>query len=440
MNERPKILALVAVVCCMFLGCMVLGLADPSAAATSGGDPVGELLAAGGQALAAGDLEAAAELFGEARTLAPEHPLAWLGLAQVAERRGEVVTALENARHAESLATREMAVVLTVGRLLARLGAVSEALESFARAREIDPENAPAHLLPAVLLRTVERHGEAVELLEGAWTSGLRAPRLAEELGLLLLAVGRPADAREVASAVIGEHPDRGGLEVVLGLALAADPERRREARAHLERALELGVEAPGKVHLELAAILTEAGETAAALEHLKAARRALPDVPEVHYRLATALRASGNLDGARVALERYRELSQRSDSEDWAAKELGTKLNEIQNLAASNRLDAALERIETLAAEHSDDPRVRALEGKILFSVGRRDEGLAAVVAAREAAPERVEYHYLEGLFLVHLERPDEAAKALRRALALDADLEEAKKLLERIGEGTKE
>ena len=53
---------------------------------------------------------------------------------------------------------------------------------------------------------------------------------------------------------------------------------------------------------------------------------------------------------------------------------------------------------------------------------------------AAAEASPEAVEYRYLEGIFLVELRRPEEAAVALRRALDMVPVLPEAWEHLGRL------
>ncbi len=235
--------------------------------------------------------------------------------------------------------------------------------------------------------------------------------------------------------APFARHGERGGLKLVVGLALAADPEHRAEALPWLEEALKLGAPGPGKVHLEIAALLLESGRAAEAVVHLREAERLLPDIPEVYYRLGTALRTTGDLDGARAALRRYQELSRSSDTADWDSKEAGTELNEIQALANENRLSEALKRVEEMIGKYPGEDRALGLKAKVLFSMGRKVEALSTAVAAQELMPSRVEHHYLEGLFLTYLGRLDEAEEALGRALALDETRGEAHELLARLG-----
>ena len=89
---------------------------------------------------------------------------------------------------------------------------------------------------------------------------------------------------------------------------------------------------------------------------------------------------------------------------------DLGTALNEVQTLATENRLPEALERVEAILADHPREPRALALQAKILFSIGRREEGLAAIVEARE-------------LRVGHGERLSRVQSNWRHALRRDGD-----------------
>ncbi len=410
----------------------VMVLAWPPAGLAENIDSEASLIAEASRALAAGDLETAGKHYSRARELRPDSAVAWLGLARVRESRGKLTEALALARRAQALAPDEAAVAIVVGGLLTRLGAVQPALETLARARRLDPGNARSYLLAALLLRDEDRAGEAVELLEKARAGGLEAPEISEELGLLLLTADRPESAREVAELALLRHPRRAGLLLVHGLALASGgPELRREAIGRLEESLELDVSKPGRVHLELGVLLAGEGLGEEALGHLREARRLLPDSAEVQYRLGTALRAAGDREGARAALERFREISRRQDAEDWSAKQAGTALNEAQALATGNRLAAALEHLDRLLADHPRMARAWTLKAKVLFSTGRGREAVASIVRARELEPGETEPHYLEGLFLMRLGRPAAAEVALGRALALDAELGAAWELL---------
>ncbi len=156
-----------------------------------------------------------------------------------------------------------------------------------------------------------------------------------------------------------------------------------------------------------------------------------MPEAPEVQYRLATALRTVGDAEGARAAIEAYRELQRRFEEGDREAKELGIALNEARDLANANRLDEALAKVEEILARGGDRPAVLSLRAKVLSSLRRIDEALADIRRAAAMQPGNPELAYLEGVFLLQLDRPAEAEVALRRALALDAGLGEVLELL---------
>ncbi len=389
-------------------------------------------LAARAQAvLAAGHAEEASELFARLTQLNPLAEDAWLGLAQTYERRGQPLAALEPARRAVTLAPTSAAARLTVGRLLARLGSVEQAQAAFAAARQLDPLLEPAYLLPALLHRDAGRTAAAVKLLEEASAAGAAGADVHEQLALLLLTSGKAERAAAVAQPVLAEHPTHAGLQRALGMALAALPDGAERAVVALQQALKLGVETPGQIYLVLGQLQLDTNQAAAAVVQLRLATDYLPELPEAHYRLALALRATGQTAAAAVALQRFQQLSRQLEDVERTAKELGTAFNEAQTLAVQNQLAAALERTEAILTERPDHPQTLALRGKVLFSMGRIEPALASLHRARQLDPGKVEYHYLEGLVLQRTGQPVAAVEALTRAVALRPDLGEAHALL---------
>ncbi len=343
----------------------------------------------------------------------------------------DVLKALAEARRAATASPDDPGHQLDVGRLLARLGAVEDALSVLDAVTAQAPTLAEPYLLGALLLRDADRHDEAIARLERAVAVGMDDPAVFEALGFLRLSSGDAARARAAAEATLEDHPQRGDALLLLGLSLAGEPARRDEAMAVLERALEVGVEPAARAHLELGALLVEAQRLEAALPHLEAARAALPNDPESHYRLGNALRAAGDLDGARAALERFQTLSRAADEADHGAKALAASLNEVQALALDNQLDEARSHLEALREAHPNAPSILALDAKIAYSMGDRAAALETMARAAAGEPARAEYHYLEGQFAVALGRLDQARRALQRAVAIEAGLAEAHRLL---------
>ncbi len=357
--------------------------------------------------------------------------------------------ALARARSAAERAPSEFAPALAVAQALTAVGRTEDALAAFARARSLsgDPGHAEtvdtvnvelAYLAPALLLRDLDRTGEAIRLLEEAVAREIGSADVYEQLALIRLADGLAAEALAAVDAALAEGLKTPGLELARGLALARDPESRGEALEALRRALDDGVGEPVVVHLEAADLLSAMARYPEALEHLRAAAALAAGEPEVAYRLGRTLAAAGDREGAQAALERYRALRDAGDraaeKARAASSEVASGLSEAQRLAAEGELEAALDRLAGLLESHADHPRTAdmlSLRAKVLFSIGRTGEAAASIAEARALQPDRVEHHYLEGLFLHTDGRAGEAAPALERALALDPNLGEAHALL---------
>ncbi|MEM8996887.1 MAG: tetratricopeptide repeat protein [Acidobacteriota bacterium] len=416
-----------------FLTALLLcaGLVWPGApaAARDADDSPAARIAAGGRALAAGDLEKAAEAFGAARDLDPDQALAWLGLADVAERRGQLLEALEWARAGLERAMDRGPALGQVARLQIRLGAPREALESLAELRRIRPADPAGYLTAAAVLRDIDRVDEAVALLRTAASGPAASAEVSGQLGLLLLGQGQVEAAGGVAEAALERWPERAELELVMGLALLADAERRPEAATWLERALEHGAPGEGKIQLALGEAKLD-GCSEDAVAHFRRAVALLPELPEAHYKLGLGLRACGDGEGARTALLRVRELSGAVDDADHRRRQVGAALNDAQRAAADGDIAGALRQLGALEKESPRDDRIFTLRGKLLFSSGRLDEALRSVRRAQALMPSRVEGHYLEGLFLSQSGDLEGARAALGRALAIDPERREALKL----------
>ena len=407
------------------------------------------LLRDGAASLERGDLEAATERFSRVRREWPGAAEGFLGLSAVAAASGDPVQGLALAKRAAERAPSGIAPALAVARMQAALGRVEESLSAFAHARSLLPGGgagaaagtagiAPAYLVPALLLRNLDRTGDAILLLEEAVERRFGSAEIYEQLALLLLADGAASRALAILDRAADEELGNPGLDRARGFALARDPARRDEALVYLLRALDGAVEAPLVVHLEAADILSAQARYPEALEHLRVAEALAGDDPEVYYRLGRTLAAADDSEAATVALERYRSLQRTRDEAVEAIRAAGAEmaagLSKAQNMAATGDLQAALAPLTRLLESHPDGSQtadVHSLRGKVLFSMGRPGEAAEAAAQARQLQPDQVEHHYLEGLFLHTDGRPGEAAPALERALALDPDLGEAYALL---------
>ena len=386
----------------------------------------------GVQALQESDFALAASSFREILEADPSFEPALLGLSEALAQQGDSVAALTLARQAVQLRPDSAPATLAVARQLAQLGASVQALEALSRLRALDPNEIQGYRLSALLLRDLRRGDEAIRVLEMALERGLRDARLEEELAVLLLAADRPSEASERAAAALAEHGETAGLQVAYGLAIVAvDPTARDQAIELLERAIELGLQNPAKVHLELSSLLLEAKRPDEGIEQLELAKELMPESPQVYYKLGVAQRTTGDASGAQESLTRFQELKAENERLERLELEVGTTLNQIQELASSNRLYEALESLDALLVKYPDEFRVHILRAKILYSMQRQGEALAAIKRARELDPAQIEPLYLEGMFLLQLNRAAEARVALEQAISLEPNLGEAYVLL---------
>lgn len=409
---------------------LILGLSAGVASAARPQSPPGEVedeapLASGARALQAEDAAAARGAFEAAVEAEPDNPAAWLGLAGAAELMEDWPSAIGAARRAAALAPERPEPHLALARALGRAGRVEEALAAFARVRELDPDDEEGYLLAAVLARDAGDAERAARLLSEGHER-LATPRLAEQLTFLLLAQGQPDDALAMVERALADAPARGSLLLAKALALAARSEDREAALPWFARALEAGVANEGAARLEWARLLGDLERWPEAARQLRRVTAAMPEHPEAYFRLGTALRQLGDGEAAAAALTRYQELEAARVAAERRVRELGTALNEAQELANANDLEGALARLDGIAGGGAD-ARVWMLRAKVLFSLDRRQEALEAIRRATQLAPLDLEPAYLRAAFAFALPEYPEALEQVERALVLEPRLGDA-------------
>jgi len=223
---------------------------------------------------------------------------AWLLLAQAAEQRGDFATAetrlarVDNPERALEVQTRRAS-------LLARQGRVPQARELIRSAPERNQGDARAKLLAeAQLLREIKQWSEAYAVLQAA---GQRFPNdsdLLYEQAMMAEKIGQ-LDAMEAQlRQVMALKPDHAHAYNALGYSLADRNLRLAEAKALIERALQL---TPGDPFItdSLGWVEFRLGNRDEALRLLRQAYQARPDA-EIGAHLGEVLWAMGQQDEAR--------------------------------------------------------------------------------------------------------------------------------------------
>jgi tetratricopeptide (TPR) repeat protein len=314
--------------------------------------------------------------------------------------------AVQTARYefALSLITRVIAEAPTaaaygvLGNALHALSRLDDALSSYDRAIDIDPDLAGVHLNRALALRDLGRNHQALESFDRA-IEREAAPHVLTLRGLCLTDLGRGEEALQSYDRAILENPgyfpahiNRGVLlrrlarhgealgcfEAVLAVeansfealvnrgmtlsALGRDP----EALIDLARGIALrpGVAA---AYVSQAAVLVKLGEFERALQSYDTAIALQPDYAAAHASRASALAPRQRFDEIVSSCERAIELS---PSLVDAHFNRGAALREL------GRFEEALTSFETALACEPDHPAANFELGCLFLSMGRLDEG----------------------------------------------------------------
>ena len=236
--------------------------------------------AAGADASRAEDDDEAATGTGEAVVQA------WLMLAQAAEQRSDFAAAegwlakIEDPKRALEVQTRRAT-------LLARQGRVDDARDAVRRAPEREPGDARAKLVAeASVLREVKRWRDAFEVLGGAVQRFPGDTDLLYEQAMVAEKMDRLDEMERLLREVIAAKPDNAHAYNALGYSLADRGQRLPEARALIQRALDL---TPGDPFItdSLGWVEYRMGNLDEALRLLRQAYASRPDV-EIGARTAT--------------------------------------------------------------------------------------------------------------------------------------------------------
>lgn len=276
-----------------------------------------------------GDHRAAAQRLDQALAIDPRSPLVLLHRARAAARLGEHASSLELLDRLERIVTDpahsggrpSLADVLAErGLTHYRAGDFDSAAQALARAAELDPDQDSTWINLALareqagdLLGAESAYRQLVDL-------GRADIRTWRSLAAVVAKRGDWTAARELLESAVAQGPATTELPALLYEIARADRALGRldDARARLERVVSLLVSQSATteaeptlavVRRELAFVLLEAGDPAAALESADEATREDPEHADAHLARGRALLETGRAGEAVAALERALEL-----------------------------------------------------------------------------------------------------------------------------------
>jgi tetratricopeptide (TPR) repeat protein len=271
---------------------------------------------------------------------------------------------------------------LGLGIAAAARGAGDEAIAWFQKAVLLRPDLGAAQANLGLLLLALRRHAEAEPALRAAVSSMPRDAALRNALGVAQEALQRHADAATTYREALEIQPGLAEAHANLGNCLRRLG-RLFEAEAHFIRAIELKPEF-AVAHFNLAILLQDRGDTERAIAEYRQALAWRTDYVEALNNLGGCLRAQGFVDEARSAFERILELRP-------------TQIEAHCNLAQYKTYQPGDPHIDQLLSQQHrlaslpDDGQVRYwfTVGKMLEDVGRHDESFAAYAAGNRAKHE---------------------------------------------------
>ena len=269
--------------------------------------------------------------------------------------------------------------LLQLGIAAAGRGAGDAAVAWFRKAVALRPDFAPAQANLGLLLVAMQRPAEAEPALRVAVSLMPRDAGLRNALGVAQAALQRPAEAEQAYRAALEAAPGLPEAHANLGNCLRRLG-RVAEAEAHLVRAIELQ---PGfaVAHFNLGVLLQERGEAERAIAQYRLALAHRPDYVEALNNLGCSLRAQGFVDEARAAFERILQLRP-------LQVEAHCNLAQYKTYRAGDphieQLLSQRHRVHTLPAD--GQVRYWFTVGKMLEDVGRHDESFAAYAAGNRA------------------------------------------------------
>ena len=244
---------------------------------------------------------------------------------------------------------------------------------SLERAVAADARDAEAQRMLALTEFNLEHYGRAAALLDG---DPARAGQSALQYtyGVALVRSNQADKAAQVFSALLASHAESPEVNVVLGLAHAAQ------------------------------------GDFDAAVSSLERARQLDPAVPEAAAALAMIRLRQGQLDAAEPL---FREAIGRHPEDRRAGEGLG----EVLSLLGRN--DEAIAELRGIVAAAPDRPKAQYLLGKVLLATDHVSDAIPCLEAAVRLAPEDAASHFQ---LAQAYRRSGDAAKAQEQLQAYQA------------------
>lgn len=372
----------------------------------------------GVQATLENDFERAIGLFRAAIDVDPGFAPGYIGLADIAQRRGNRTEAERLLTEARLRAPKSPEVALAWGRLHLSERRFSEAEKAFLEARSAAPQSvAPLLELGDLYMLRSDRHRDALEAFQAALSLDENNAIAIFSTGVAAAALGNTSMARVYLERAAELSPtDALPLQVLGRMYLEAG--RVGEGLAAFERGLTRQPEFL-PLMLDRSNALARLGRVDEAIEQAKALERIMPDSPALHLALGDLYQQLQRWDDAHKHYERVigMEPSNPVAYNNLAWMKVATGSNVVEAVALARR-----------AIELSPDSAVfHDTYGWALRAASDLPGAQRSLERAVQLEPNVALYHFHHGVVTYELGLRQTALASFERALDLDPKFEHA-------------
>ena len=386
------------------------------------------------QAVAKGDLNAAAGLLQEALSQDANHAETQNLLGFILGQQGDLASALPHLRRAAELEPGVAAAHYNLGVALWYSGSKTQAIPELQRAVQLDPAAGASYGFLGVALRETNRLDEAEGALQRAIALLPTYPATYIDLGVLFLRRGdlnealaqfeagmnvpTPAGpAPDWDSAIAGLRsalsgkPGLAEAHNVLGLLLGHKGATAKDVEAEFREAVRLQPDF-AEAHNNLGLVLAQNNDDKGAIAEFRQALKIAPDYADAHANLGSVLTATD-------PQEAVRELQK---AVALAPENVKAQFNLAVAYAQDPNYGRAkqIEQLRKVVAMEPGFPRAHLELGRALLSDNQLEESAAELRRAVQLDPQSTAAHYQLGLALSRTGHKQEAAAELQKSRTL--------------------
>lgn len=299
----------------------------------------------------AGRIAEADAIYRHLAEIRPADPEPRYLLGTLCAQSARAAEAIEHFAVAVHLAPNNAVLFNIFGRTLASAGSAADADAAFRRAIELRPDFAEAHFNLGTLLRQIGKPIEAVASYRRAVAADPSAAHVLINLGITLQEISAFDEAVAALRQAITIDPRSFEAHYNLGGVLVVQ-RRLKETAVAYEAAVALNSEMPW-AHVNLGFVLQELRQTDAAIACYRRAIALAPDLAQAHVNLAGALHEQRDLQGSLAAIRRAIEFDPSNATlQTTLAQTLGD-LGDLAGAEATYRRALELEPGQPMAQAH---------------------------------------------------------------------------------------